>query len=82
MIIEIEYFKGDILLYGKRVSMSDLKRQMEEIENAYDRTADNFTALLCRRFGWECLKTAGEKEVPAFTYDRDVQRLYRRRAPR
>lgn len=81
MTIEIEYFKRDILLYGKRVSMSDLKRQMEEIENAYDRVEDNFTALLCRRFGWECLKATEEKEVPEFTYDRDVQRLYCRRLP-
>lgn len=79
MIIEIEYFKGDMLLYGKRVSMSDLKHQMKEIEDTYDRIEDNFTALLCRRFGWECLKAAEEKEVPEFTYDRDIQRLYRRR---
>ena len=81
MIIEIEYFKGDTLLYGKRVSVSVLKHQMNEIENSYDRFEDNFIALLCRRFGWECLEAAEGKEVPEFTYDRDVQRLYRRSVP-
>lgn len=69
MIIEIEYYKGDELLYGNDISKSDLKKQLSEIENSYDRLEDNFVSLLCRRFGWNVLST---DDLPDFIYDRDT----------
>ena len=42
MIIEIEYYKGDVFLYGKNISESELKWQIREIEKSYDRNEDNF----------------------------------------
>ena len=69
MIVEIEYYKGDVLLYGKKISKRDLKGQLIEIENAYDKMEDNFIELFCRRYGWAILNTNSE---PDFTYDRDT----------
>lgn len=69
MIIEIEYYKSDVLLYGKKINERDLKRQLIEIENSYDKMEDNFIELFCRRFGWTILNTNSE---PDFTYDRDT----------
>lgn len=73
MIIEIEYYKGNVLLTGKSRSMAVLKRQLAEIENLYDRPNDNFTALLCRRFGWTRIQT---DEFPDITYDRDTGNFF------
>ena len=42
MIIEIEYYKGDTLLFGKTKSIAELKRQLKEIEADYDRSTDKF----------------------------------------
>lgn len=72
MVLEIEYSKGDFLLYGKKVSENDLEKQLIEIENSYDRHEDNFINLLCRRFGWEILNT---DDLPEFRYDRDTGML-------
>ena len=45
MVIEIEYYKGDILLYGQKISFKEFKKQIENIESFYDRNEDNFIAL-------------------------------------
>lgn len=29
MVIEIEYYKGDILLYGQKISFKELKNKIE-----------------------------------------------------
>ncbi len=76
VIIEIEYFKGDTLLYGQKINEFVLHYQIKEIENSYDRNQDNFVELLCSRFGWTVYQ--GE-EMPDFIYDRDIGRLYRRK---
>lgn len=76
MIVEIEYFKGDTLLYGKNISEAELKEQIQEVKNSYDRNEDNFIDLFCRRFQWTVLKS---DDIPDFTYDRDVERLYPKR---
>ncbi len=68
-IVEIEYYKGDVLLYGKKISERDLARQLIEIENSYDKMEDNFIELFCRRYGWTILNANNE---PDFTYDRDT----------
>ncbi len=72
MIVEIEYYKGDVLLYGNKILPHALKNQLIEIENSYDKTQDNFIDLFCRRFGWTILYT---DVVPDFTYDRDTRVL-------
>lgn len=69
MIIEIEHYKGDIMLTGKARGMAVLKRQIAEVEKLYDRDNDNFTELLCRMYGWTEI-SAGE--LPDITYDRDT----------
>ena len=50
MVVEIEYYKGDVLIYGNNVSEHVLRKQLIEIENFYDKLEDNFVDLLCRRF--------------------------------
>ena len=72
MIIEIEYFKGDVLLTGKACSRAAVKRQLAETERLYDRENDNFTELLCRRFGWTVIQT---ETTPDYVYDRDTKKL-------
>ena len=50
MVIEIEYYKGDTLLYGKMNNFVELKKQIDYIESIYDRETDNFIELLCRTY--------------------------------
>lgn len=75
MVIEIEYFKGDTLLYGKNISFGEFRRQMKTIENLYDPTEDNFLALLCRLYHWNVLE--GQEE-PQYVYDRDIKKCFRK----
>ena len=72
MILEIEYYKGDTQLIGKTVDYNELKRQLDEAEKLHDRKSDDFTLLLCRKFGWEEIKVF---DRPDFVYDRDIRRL-------
>ena len=72
MIIEIEYYKGDTLLFGEVKNTSELKRQLDNVEVMYDRVTDNFVELLCRCYQWSVLKV---NEKPDYTYDRDIGRL-------
>lgn len=69
MIVEIEYYKGDVLLTGKPCGAGELKRQFAEAERLFDRENDNFTELLCRRFGWAVIQT---DEPPDYVYDHDT----------
>lgn len=71
-ILEIEYYKGDINLYGKSIQRSELIKQLMEIETVYDKEQDNFVELLCIRFGWCVFKTV---ERPDYVYDRDIGKL-------
>ena len=72
MIIEIEYYKGDVLLTGTTHSTAELKRQIAEVGKLYDRECDNFTELLCRMFNWTMIQT---DEFPDYVYDRDTEIL-------
>lgn len=56
MVIEIESYKGDTLLYGSKVSFEEFKKQIKTIENLYDKKEDNFAALLCRMYNWTVIK--------------------------
>ena len=74
MILEIEYYKRDILLVGKDISELKLQKQIEYVQSNYDCRNDNFIELLCRCFGWEIFTS---KCVPDYTYDRDIEKLIR-----
>lgn len=74
MIIEIEYYQGDMLLSGKQISYAEFLKQLRKIESDYDKEQDNFIALLCRRYGWTIIETL---DNPVYVYDRDIQRAYR-----
>ncbi len=69
MIVEIEHYRGDVMLTGKSRSESSLKRQFAEIEGLRGGESDNFTEPLCRRFGWAGIQM---DEPPDYVYDRDV----------
>ena len=68
MIICVEYWKGDVYLSGKMISLAELKRQIQSVELRYDPVEDTFVPLLCRMYGWELT----EECVPDYTYDRDT----------
>ena len=72
MVIEIEYYKGDTLLFGKVRNTVELKEQLDDIQVIYDRVTDNFIELLCRNYQWSVLETY---EVPDYIYDRDIDKL-------
>ena len=73
MIVEIDFYKGDILLSGKQITYAEFLRQINEIEAVYDRVQDNFIALLCRRYDWTVINT---QENPVYVYDRDTEKAY------
>lgn len=73
MIIEIEYYKGDVFLFGKNRSQGELQGQLDNVERLYDRNEDNFTELLVRMYGWTVSDKADNVD---YIYDRDVKRLY------
>lgn len=76
MIIEIEYYKCDVFLFGKSRSRSELQGQLDNVERIYDRNEDNFTELLVRMYGWTVIDEADSVD---YIYDRDVNRLYANR---
>ncbi len=76
MIIEIEYYKNDTFLYGKSVSFSVLKKQLETTENIYDTETDNFIDMFCRNYQWNVIEN---NILPDYIYDRDIKKLYKSR---
>ncbi len=73
MILELEHYKGDTILYGNTVPKHILLSQLHQIEMSYDSVSDNFTELLCRRFSYAILD---KYEIPDYTYDIDTGMLY------
>ena len=71
MVIGIEDFEGDTLLYGSKVSFEEFKKQMKTIENLYDKKEENFVALLCRIYNWTVIDDDME---PQYIYDRDIKK--------
>lgn len=76
MIVEIEYYKGDILLYGSHICVKDFVRQIKTIESIYDRQEDNFIELLCRNYGW---LVCTNNLKPEYVYDRDIEKVYKKK---
>lgn len=72
MILEIEYYKGDMFLYGKNISKAKLNEQLMKTEKLYDKDSDNFITLFCRLYGWTVFS---ESCKPDFIYDRDTMKL-------
>ena len=73
MVVEIEYYKYNTLLYGTKVSFTEFMNQINKIEKIYDREEDNFVALLCRLYNWNVVK--GRME-PEYIYDRDIKKCF------
>ena len=76
MILEIESYKKDVLLSGKMVSFSELKKQLETTENIHDTKTDNFIDMLCRNYHWNVIENS---TLPDYVYDRDIKKLYKSR---
>ncbi|MDE7251564.1 MAG: hypothetical protein K2O32_01270 [Acetatifactor sp.] len=73
MVVEIEYYKGNVLLYGPKISFEEFELQIKNIESLYDRQEDNFVPLLCRMYHWNII----EDEMQAqYIYDRDVEKCF------
>lgn len=76
MIIEIEYYKGDIRLSGAKRPRSELAAKFAEVERIYDKAEDNFAELFCRISGFEKLTENVADALPDYVYDRDTGALY------
>ena len=50
ILLEIEYYKGDIILRGNTVPKKELLEQIRLIESKYDHEEDDFVAMLCRGY--------------------------------
>ena len=74
MIVEIESYQGDTLLYGRRISFAELKKQLETVESLYDKATDNFVALFCRMYHWTITESEAEAD---YRYDRDTRKCMR-----
>ena len=72
MVIEIESYQGDIKLYGYVLLQRELRKQIDTVEELYDRGTDNFVALLCRLYGWT---ETDMPDIPDYIYDRDTGKL-------
>jgi hypothetical protein len=71
MILCIEFWKGDILLSGKAISLHELENQIRYIQSIYDRSEDNIVALLCRIYHWQIISVTSDV-TPEVIYDRDT----------
>ena len=72
MILCVESYAGDQYLSGRRVSVRELKDQIQKIHALMDPIEDNFIAMLCRAYGWNPAK----ESIPDLTYDRDTGLIF------
>lgn len=72
MILEIEYYKGDVMLTGKRLGEPELREVLNEAERLCGGAGD-LAEILCRDFGFEPI---GADAFPDWRYDRDTGLLY------
>ena len=68
MIIEIEYYKGNAVPFGKRVDRVALRRLLSETEQIGD-----LDETLCGSYGFERIADDVHSDP---VYDRDTGRLY------
>ncbi|MCR5836641.1 MAG: hypothetical protein K6G88_09040 [Lachnospiraceae bacterium] len=74
MIIEIEYYKGDVKISGARVSLKELERALNVANNTYSVEKDDFEVVLCKLLNWKIVQT---DEKVDYVYDRDIEKLYK-----
>lgn len=74
MIIEIEYYKGDVRLSGTKCPRLELAAKFAGVERIFDKAEDNFAELFCRIYGFE--EVPAGTALPDWVYDRDTGRLY------
>lgn len=79
MIVEIEYYKGDVRFSGAKCPRLELAAKFAGVERIYDKAEDNFAELFCRMFGFEKLPEDAADALPDWVYDRDTGRLYARK---
>lgn len=72
MILEIEYYKGDVKLHGKRLDKHSLRRLLNNAEGVLS-GGEDLAELLFRCYGFEKIVT---DEIPNWIYDRDTGSLY------
>lgn len=74
IVVEIEYFKDDVLLTGAYLTFEEFIHQIKTIEDIYDTTEDNFIDLLCHIYNWSICR---EQLKPYYVYDRDIEKAYK-----
>lgn len=72
MTVEIEYYKGDTLLQGQKISFDEFKKQINTIEKCYNKDEDNFVELLCSMYHWAVIENGQQRAE--FIYDRDIEK--------
>lgn len=72
MILEIEYYKGDITLFGKRLDKCSLRKLLNEAEHICGVFGD-LAETLCRYYGFDKIAA---NVLPDWVYDRDTGLLY------
>lgn len=72
MILEIEYYKGDVTLYRKCLDECSLRCLLTNAERVCGYSGD-LAELLCRDHGFERIAADA---LPDWVYDRDTGKLY------
>jgi len=74
MIVFIDSFFGDKLIYGKKISEKELREKMKKVNSLIEKTED-FAPLFCRMFNFEELPLPTDAEVD-FVIDLDTYLVY------
>ena len=77
MIIMIEYSEGDRILYGKKISLQELRSRLRTVEELYDRKTDNFIRMFCSMYSWNELEYDRSVRID-YIYDRDTGIILKR----
>lgn len=72
MILEIEFYKGDVMLAGKRLDKHSLRELLNRAEQICGASGD-LAETLCSAYGFERIIT---NVLPDWRYDRDTGELY------
>lgn len=72
MVLEIEYYKGNTTLFGKRLDKCSLRQLLNEAEQICGICGD-LAETLCRYYGFDKINA---NEFPEWVYDRDTRMLY------
>lgn len=73
MLVEIESYMGDCLIFGKRCSENELRQRMKKVLEAAE--TEEFTAIFCRIYQFDQYPLSEEIEVD-FVIDLDTHQVY------